>query len=63
MSVATEKTMAKLSIQDLNLDGQRVFMRVDFNVPLSPRMAASQTTRAYARPCRRSNMRCAKERG
>ena len=28
--------MSALSIRDLKLDGQRVFMRVDFNVPLAP---------------------------
>src|SRR5882672_11359348 len=28
--------MSTLSIRDLKLSGQRVFMRVDFNVPLAP---------------------------
>src|ERR1700689_4591280 len=46
-----------LSIRDLNLDGQRVFMRVDFNVPLAPggqeitsdkRVRASLPTIQYA---------------
>ena len=49
--------MAKLSIRDLDLKGKRVFMRVDFNVPLAPggqeitsdkRIKASLPTIKYA---------------
>ena len=54
---STTASMAKLSIRDLDLKGKRVFIRVDFNVPLAPggqeitsdkRIKASLPTIKYA---------------
>ncbi len=42
------KIMAKLSVRDLNVSGQRVFMRVDYNVPMEEKdgkMVINDTTR------------------
>ena len=40
--------MAKLSIKDLDLDGKRLFMRVDFNVPIDEEGKVTDDTRISA---------------
>jgi phosphoglycerate kinase len=42
------QTMAKLSIRDVDLKGKRVFMRVDFNVPLDENGKITDDTRIRA---------------
>ncbi|MDD5424281.1 MAG: phosphoglycerate kinase, partial [Candidatus Omnitrophica bacterium] len=40
--------MNKLTIKDLDLNGKRVIMRVDFNVPLDDKLSITDDTRIRA---------------
>ena len=51
--------MAKLSIRDLDLAGKRVFVRVDFNVPLDGQRITDDTRIAETLP----TLKLARERG
>src|ERR1700691_6087185 len=51
--------MKKLSIRDLQLSGKRVFVRVDFNVPLENEKVADDTRIAETLP----TLKLARERG
>lgn len=56
---AKKRTMNKLSIRDLDVKGKRVFMRVDFNVPLDGGNVAEDTRIRETLP----TLRLAMERG
>ena len=51
--------MSKLSIRDLDLAGKRVFLRVDFNVPLEGGRVSDDTRIAETLP----TLKLARERG
>ena len=51
--------MSKISIRDLDLNGKRVFIRVDFNVPLAPggqEISPTETLGKFLRDVMRNNM-------
>ena len=50
-----EQNMAIKTISELDIAGRRVFIRVDFNVPLNADRRGRRTTRASARACRPSS--------
>src|SRR5580704_4797735 len=51
--------MSKLSIRDLELQGKRIFVRVDFNVPLDGERVTDDTRIRETLP----TLACARERG